>query len=222
MSSFGAVIFDCDGVLVDSEALGLDDNIRFLREHQITWSREELLSELIGIREDDLIEKLEHAYRAANAAPLPSNFLRELYDQRSKYFDDLAALPGASDLVRALDIPIAVASSSKTESLTAKLQKTELLDLFAPHVYSADKVARGKPNPDIFLFAAEQLGVAPSACLVIEDSINGVSAARRAGMDVWGFTGGSHVFPGHAEQLLEAGADWIADTMDAAREKLRA
>jgi len=91
-----------------------------------------------------------------------------------------------------------------------RLKTTQLWDFFAPHIYSADCVKNGKPDPDIYLYAADKLGTAPSDCLVIEDSTHGVQAGLSAGMTVWGFTGGGHCFAGHGERLSAAGAAWVA------------
>ena len=88
-----------------------------------------------------------------------------------------------------------------------------LYDALAPHIFSATQVARGKPAPDLFLFAAERMGASPSRCVVIEDSVPGVSGARTAGMAVLGFHGGSHCLPGHAEKLRAAGANVTFDDM---------
>jgi beta-phosphoglucomutase-like phosphatase (HAD superfamily) len=88
----------------------------------------------------------------------------------------------------------------------SKLERTGLYDIAAPHVYSADLVNHGKPAPDIFLYTAGKIGVAPERCLVIEDSANGVKAALAAGMSVWGFLGGGHCYDGHDVHLSEAGA----------------
>jgi HAD superfamily hydrolase (TIGR01509 family) len=101
---------------------------------------------------------------------------------------------------------IAIASSSRAHFLESKLKRMGLYELAAPHVYSADLVAAGKPAPDIFLYAAEKIGAAPAGCLVLEDSVNGVRAGVAAGMAVWGFTGGGHCYVGYGERLAEAGA----------------
>ncbi|MEK7266175.1 MAG: HAD-IA family hydrolase, partial [Pseudomonadota bacterium] len=101
---------------------------------------------------------------------------------------------------------IAVASSSRAHFLKGKLERMGLYDLAAPHVYSADLVAHGKPAPDIFIYAAEQIGAFPARCLVLEDSVNGVKAGLAAGMTVWGFTGGGHCYEGYGARLAEAGA----------------
>jgi beta-phosphoglucomutase-like phosphatase (HAD superfamily) len=104
-------------------------------------------------------------------------------------------------------LPKAVASSSTRDALGEKLRLTQMWELFAPHVYSADHVVHAKPAPDLFLHAADALRVAPAACLVLEDSTNGVAAARAAGMRVWGFTGGGHMDDTSGARLLSAGAE---------------
>jgi beta-phosphoglucomutase-like phosphatase (HAD superfamily) len=110
-----------------------------------------------------------------------------------------------------------VASSSDEEALFRKLAKVGLDSLFDPHIYSADRVAHGKPHPDIFLHAADRLGVDPARSLAIEDSVNGVTAARAAGMTVWGFTGGGHLDHRADEGLLGAGAVRVVTSWDEAR-----
>ena len=95
--------------------------------------------------------------------------------------------------------------SSARERLRHSLTLTGLLRWFEPHVFSATQVERGKPAPDLFLFAAQRLGAVPEDCIVVEDSIPGVEAAVAAGMPVVGFCGGGHCPEGHAERLSEAG-----------------
>lgn len=102
-----------------------------------------------------------------------------------------------------------MASSSPRAELLEKLERTGLRQTFDPHIYSAEQVERGKPAPDVFLFAAAQLAAPPLDCVVIEDSVNGVLAARAAGMRVWGFIGGSHADAAMGRRLAEAGADSI-------------
>ena len=106
-----------------------------------------------------------------------------------------------------------MASSGTPEKIRHGLTCAGLFDILAPHIFSAGQVKRGKPAPDLFLFAAEQMKVAPSQCIVIEDSVPGVTGARAAGMTVLGFHGGSHCGPGHAEMLRIAGAAVTFDDM---------
>lgn len=212
---FDAVIFDCDGVLVDSEALGLDDSAAYLRGHGFDWTPADLVRLFTGYRDDVFSQKLSSAYRALHQAGPPDGFFEGLVHQRRKNKDKLKTVEGAAAAISALTLPFAVASSSRTEFLEGKLKRVGLWPMLEPHVYSADLVASGKPAPDIFLYAAEKLGTPPAKCLVIEDSANGVKAGIAAGMHVWGFTGGGHCFEGHGESLLDAGASWIAKNFPA-------
>jgi HAD superfamily hydrolase (TIGR01509 family) len=120
--------------------------------------------------------------------------------------EKLAAIAGIEAVVERLGLPRAVASSSSEDHLAYKLRKTGLWEHFAPHIYSADHVAHAKPAPDLFLHAAARLGVAPRDCLVIEDSVNGVTAGLAAGMRVWGFAGGGHMDDAARARLTAAGA----------------
>ncbi|MBV8168546.1 MAG: HAD-IA family hydrolase, partial [Alphaproteobacteria bacterium] len=114
---------------------------------------------------------------------------------------------GIHDVLDALgDCPKGVASSSSPDWLARHLGQAELWHRFVPHVYSVAQVTRGKPAPDLFLFAAARLGIAPARCLVVEDSVAGVQAAVAAGMTAFGFCGGGHCGSGHARRLEAAGA----------------
>lgn len=208
-----AIIFDCDGVLVDSEIVGLEETVKFMAGHGFTWSGADIIRLFTGMRQDKLVEGLHAEYtRILGRTPSDAEIgviFQGLVDARRNNRHTMKAVPGTGEMVEAvlrLDFAMAVASSSKTEFLEDKLKRYDLWDCFAPHVYSADRVAHGKPEPDIFLYTAEQLNIAPEHCLVIEDSANGVAAGVAAGMPVWGFTGGGHCFGGHDKGLLAAGA----------------
>jgi beta-phosphoglucomutase-like phosphatase (HAD superfamily) len=130
----------------------------------------------------------------------------------------LTEVPGAAAAVAGTLLLKAVASSSTREGLERKLRQVGLWEHFDPHVYSADHVLHAKPAPDLFLHAAKALGVAPHECLVLEDSVNGVTAARAAGMRVWGFLGGGHSHDRLGARLTVAGAErLVQDWPQAAR-----
>ena len=212
-----AVLFDCDGVLVDSEVVGLEGSARFLAERGFDWGPEDLIRRFTGMRQDRFADALTAAYeevlgRAPDAAEAEA-LMAGLIEARRAERDTMTLVPGAETSVRAaLDagLRVAVASSSASIYLHDKVDRFGLRPLFGEAVYSADLVAHGKPAPDIFLHAAAALGVAPHACLVIEDSRHGVTAGRAADMTVWGFTGGGHCLADHADALSGAGAAWIA------------
>lgn len=209
-----AVIFDCDGVLVDSEVLALEVEVVLLAEIGLTYDPAEYRRRFLGMHDHAFYEALDADYRALTGRPLPGGFLERTHEQRlTACRERLCEVSGAAAAVAALATPKAVASSSGSEFLREKLALAGLLEAFDPHVYSADRVGRGKPHPDIFLYAAERLGADPAACIAIEDSVNGVLSARTAGMEVWGFTGGGHMDDEAARRLTEAGAarlvaDW--------------
>ena len=208
---FDAVIFDCDGVLVDSEILGLDASTAYLREHGFDWTAADLVNLFTGFRDDVFAEKLSSAYFEIHNKSPDDAFFAGLIETRRSRRHLLQTVPGVQQAIKNIGLKKAIASSSRTQFLEGKLKRTGLYDLFAPHIYSADKVKHGKPAPDIFEFAAKKIKAAAESCLVIEDSENGVKAARAAGMEVWGFVGGGHCFPGHDERLAAAGASRIID-----------
>ena len=212
---FDAVIFDCDGVLVDSEALGLEESAAYLRAHGFGWTAADLITRFTGYRTDVFARLLTEGYQQIHGRAPDSAFFEGLIDIRRSRRHLLQPIRDADRALTQTDLPVAVASSSHTEFLDGKLKRTGLYDLAAPHVYSADLVPHGKPAPDIFLYAAEKLGAAPERCLVVEDSVNGVRAGVAAGMTVWGFLGGGHVFDGHSARLEEAGAAATVDDFNA-------
>ncbi len=214
VADYAAVIFDCDGVLVDSEILGLGDSASYLHAHGFKWSPADLVRLFTGLRDDVFFERLSEEYRTINGCEPKATFFDGLLAVRRSRRDELLPVPGAAEALAALALPIAVASSSRTQFLVSKLKRTGLYRFFDPHIYSADRVADGKPAPDIFLYTAEKIAADPGQCLVIEDSENGVLAGRAAGMTVWGFVGGGHCFDGHGERLVESGAHAVMGSFE--------
>jgi HAD superfamily hydrolase (TIGR01509 family) len=209
---FEAVIFDCDGVLVDSEALAIRGERMALQELGLHYSPGDYVRRFVGLHDSAFFDALRSDYLGAHGAPAPADFEELVLAGRRREMHALVAIDGAAAAMRAAKDAfgaIAVASSSRATHLDGKLRRTSLYDLVAPHIYSADLVPHGKPAPDIFLHTADRLGIAPARCLVLEDSVHGVKAGRAAGMKVWGFTGGGHCLDGWAERLIEAGASRI-------------
>jgi HAD superfamily hydrolase (TIGR01509 family) len=211
-----AVIFDCDGVLVNTETLVIDIELKAMAELGVTYKRDAFISKYLGSSEDDFEAGLNADHRSVHGAGLPAGFFAALERRRVAALEaNVAAIEGALAFAASLTGPRAVASSSRTPVLKMKLEKTGFAPLFGAHVHGGDDVAKAKPAPDLFLRAAAHLGADPARCLVIEDSVFGVTAARRAGMDVWGFTGGGHCPPGHGETLQAAGAEAVFEHFDA-------
>ena len=205
------LIFDCDGVLIDSEMLACRVVAEELAEHGILLAGDEIAERFAGVTDQEMAAILA----AETGRHLPDNFPLRVADRAMTLFEqELEAMPGVSALLSKLPGPRCVASNSMEHRLRQSLHCTGLMPFFAGNaVFSSEAVARGKPAPDLHLHAAETMGFIPADCLVIEDSVTGVTAARTAGMAVIGFTGASHAGPGHGDALREAGADRIVGTM---------
>lgn len=200
------IIFDCDGVLVDSEILSNAIDAELMRSSGWQITAEEIIRDHIGQPKAVIWEQIA----AKRGAPWPEGLLEQADQQLlSRMETELQPVTGIRQALDRLTTRKAVASSSALPKLRRSLEICGLIGFFEPHVYSASQVARGKPFPDVFLFAARECGVDPSDCLVLEDSVAGVTAARAAGMRVAGFTGGRHSFPGHADKLRAAGATHV-------------
>ena len=207
-----AIIFDCDGVLVDSEVIAIAVEREHLSGWGLVYDTETYLSRFVGLHNRDYHAALRQDAKDRRI-DLPSDFPAIIQSAIWTRFEtELTAIEGARDLAEAFNGPVAVASSSEQDKLHRKLEITGLAPLFGAHVYSSDRVEHGKPAPDLFLYAAGKLGVEPASCLVIEDSENGVRAGLAAGMRVCGFTGGGHADAGLADRLKAAGAPQVAGT----------
>ncbi|MCJ2070541.1 HAD family hydrolase [Methylobacterium sp. J-030] len=200
----GLVIFDCDGVLVDSEPLSLACLTAGLTRIGVPIDLATVRARFTGTSMPSIMAHIARDY----GVTAPPDFVEAVKAETLALFDaELRAMRGVAEAVAALGLPTCVASSSDPVRLRHSLTLTGLLPLFGAHVFSSTQVQRGKPDPDLFLFAAERMGVPPEACLVVEDSVPGVTAARSAGMRVAGFTGGGHW--GHdpaGTDLVRAGA----------------
>lgn len=205
------LIFDCDGVLVDSEMIASENLAAHLRDHGVDMSAVQCRRRFTGYSLDKMMAEL-----IADGARLPKDFLSTLRQRNIITFArNLKPLPGIISFLKESAFPRCVASSGITEKIRANLQTTGLLGFFQEAIFSADMVAHAKPAPDLFLLAARQMSADPGRCLVIEDSALGVEATISAGMRVFGFSGGSHCGPDYPEMLQEAGAPVVfADMAD--------
>jgi HAD superfamily hydrolase (TIGR01509 family) len=173
----------------------------------------------MGLSYQAFHDRIDDDARLRLGRPISAAIREELAARlRQTMIARLTQVPGAGAAVAGTVLLKAVASSSTREGLERKLKQVGLWDSFAPHVYSADHVTHAKPAPDLFLHAAQQLAVRPDECLVLEDSVNGVIAARAAGMRVWGFLGGGHVHDRLGAHLVAAGAErLVQDWQEAAK-----
>ena len=202
------VIFDCDGVLVDSEIIAARIEAELITLAGYEISAEELAETYAGLAFKDILMRVEEKSRIPFQASLIDR-AEELVDRKLR--SDVRIIDGAREAVAAVTVPRAVCSNSRTERVEFMLEKVRLLPFFAGRIFSGLDIPskKTKPAPDVFLYAAEKLGADPKNSFVIEDSVHGVTGARAAGMRVIGFTGAGHSYPGHADALTEAGAETV-------------
>ncbi|WP_019906509.1 HAD family hydrolase [Methylobacterium sp. 77] len=201
------VIFDCDGVLVDSEPLSLGTLTAGLNRIGVAIDVDTVRERFAGTSMTSIMGHIARDYGIV----APEGFVEAVKAETLRAFDrDLHAMEGIIPAVEALALPSCVASSSDPTRLAHSLGLTGLLPLFEGRIFSATMVSRGKPAPDLFLFAAAEMGFAPGRCLVVEDSVPGVTAARAAGMRVLGFVGGGHWrHDPTGSDLIAAGAERV-------------
>ncbi|WP_064694977.1 HAD family hydrolase [Rhizobium aegyptiacum] len=205
------VIFDCDGVLIDSETLASRIDAEELTRIGYPTSYSDVVLRFTGLSSATMRKLIEEDW----GRPLPGNFDTIVQDRiKESYRTELQAISGIDQLLHQLQLPRCVASSSAPDKLRLGLELTGLWPHFEPHVFSSVMVKVGKPAPDLFLFAAAKMGVEPARCVVVEDSIAGVRAGVAAGMTVIGFTAGGHCLEDHDHRLLSAGAKVVARSAD--------
>ena len=206
--NYKLVIFDCDGVLVDSEAIGNRFISEALTLAGIPISAEGALSKFLGGKLTQIKEDAEKQLGFS----LPANWVDEIYKKQfSEFRKNLKSISGIEDVLDVLErinTPICVGSNGPLNKMEVSLGVTKLKDRFLGRIFSADQVANPKPAPDLYLYCADQMGVRPQHCLVIEDSPRGASAGVAAGMSVFGYTGG-----GDNSALKKVGCTKTFDTM---------
>ena len=211
---FAALLFDFDGVLIESEYIGNKHIADFLTSIGHPTTPEESMANFMGYAGKDFLDRVE----AWIGRALPEDFFaaREAEDARVMA-EGIGEVAGAIAFVRSLptDLPKAVVSSSSTRWISRHLEHIGLSDIFGDHLYSGrEHVERGKPAPDLYLYAADKLGVAIGDCAVIEDSPVGATGAVASGGHVIGLCAGSHCAPDHADRLRAIGVAAVASNFD--------
>ena len=192
------MIFDCDGVLVDSEVIANRVLAAAITEAGVPMTTEESMRTFMGRRWEDSLSRISERL----GRPLPAGFTDAYRDRRDEALEaELEPVAGVAEAIARIDVPRCVASSGTVEKIRFTLGHTGLLELFEGRIFSAHEVEHGKPAPDVFLYAAERMGADPRGCAVVEDSLVGVEAARAAGMTAFGYCG--HL---PAEAMAAAGA----------------
>lgn len=202
------IIFDCDGVVVDSEPIGNRVFRDFLAELGLRFTEREVYERFLGRALADSVSLVEEML----GRRVPPETLRQYERTRNRILsEEVRPVEGIRELLRDLDVPYCIASSGSHDKMRATLGATGLMPLFEGRIFSATDVPRAKPAPDVFLHAAAQMGVAPARAAVVEDTVGGVTAARAAGMTAYGYAGltpaaalaaaGAHATFGHMREL---------------------
>jgi HAD superfamily hydrolase (TIGR01509 family) len=218
MPRFDLIIFDCDGVLIDSEVISTHTLLETLCAHGLDIDIEHVRANYLG----RAMSVVKSDYRQLTGRDLAESFEEDFLNRLfAAYRRELSPMPGIVDLIAGLTGSYCMATSSSVTRATVSLEVTGLLPFFAGKVFCASMVANGKPAPDLFLHAAKSCGAEPSRCLVVEDSEVGLLAGKNAGMTVWRFVGGSH-FNGAAppERAADPGIR-VFDKMEAMAAALR-
>ena len=181
------VIFDCDGVLVDSERIAVRTDVKVLAKLGWVLTEAEIIERFVGLSDTSIKAAIE----AYLGRVLPDDWEAEFQGlYREAFAAELTPVPGVIEALERITLPTCVASSGTHDKIRFTLGLTGLYERFAGRIFTAYEVARGKPAPDLFLYAASRMGVDPGACAVVEDSRYGIEAARAAGMLPFGFIGG--------------------------------
>ena len=213
MAAPGLVIFDCDGVLVDSEPISMAVLVEMIGEAGGRIDEDEAYDRFLGKSLSSICEILSADFGLRMQAIHLEAMRERLY---TRFAQELQPVPGVKDAVEALAMARCVASSSQPERIRLSLTVTGLIEVLGEHIFSSTMVRHGKPAPDLFLHAAEAMKTVPGDCVVIEDSLAGISAARAAGMRVFGFVGASHAMrPSHLSEMRSLEPDLIFDDMKA-------
>lgn len=214
MSRIELVIFDCDGVLVDSEPIGNLVLGASLREASVPVDDETVASLFRGWAMTSVVAWAEREHGRALGAEFLTRFQDHLFRALRH---GIVLMPGAAETLAALRLPVCVASSGEPDKMRLSLGLTGLLGRFDGRLFSATQVPRGKPAPDLFLFASRAMGVEPERAAVVEDSLAGVEAAIAAGMTVFGYAPEAEHDCSHRQQLAAAGAKPLNDLRDLPR-----
>ena len=205
------LICDCDGVLVDSEVIA--DRVMFetLTATFPAIDFAPVVKTAFGQQTSRFLAGLEKQFDIT----LPANFLDTIeHDVERELAASLGPIHGVRDALQRVTLPAAVVSNSRMTRVSASVRRAGLQQIFGERVFSAEQVARPKPYPDVYLFAAQSLGVEAARCLVVEDSVSGLNAARAAGMKTIAFVGASHIPDGYADALRAMGITRIIKQMD--------
>jgi HAD superfamily hydrolase (TIGR01509 family) len=205
------VIFDCDGVLVDSECLSAQVLVQTFAEIGVTIDRSFVFRHFLGHSFSSVAAKFARLHGTNVSDSFEADYRISLL---RRFASELKPMPGIENVMDSLAVPFCVATGSSPLRVSKSLELAHLSSRVAGRVFTTSMVARGKPAPDVFLYVAEEMKVPPAECLVVEDSATGIEAANAAGMVVWQFAGGCHYRNGYLEGTPSLLVDRVFDRMD--------
>jgi len=218
MSPIKHLIFDCDGVLIDSEYLAVQVMLRMLKPFGYVSDFRQFSNRFTGMLDTEILKHIQKEHSIA----FPKDFYRQVELERDRAFaEDLSPIAGMPQLVRALPIRKSVVSNSHVAHVVKALDLCELSPQFEDRIYSSEHVQHPKPHPDVYEFALKAQNLSATEVVVVEDSLTGVRAARGAGCRVIGFLGGKHISNGHGQQLKDLGADQVASSAEELQDILK-
>ncbi len=221
MAKIELVIFDCDGVLIDSEIISTRVQLEHFKPYGFEVSEEEYSKRFAGLVGSQIKSIIEEEVGRS----LPDDIYEKIdIDTDIALVKDVKALPGINWLLDNFDQPRCICSNSSGSRLEKTLKKAELHNRFKPYIFAAAEVGdkTSKPSPNVFLHAAKTFDVKPENCVVIEDSGHGLEGAKAAGMRTIGYVGGSHTYQGHSEALMDAGAETVVRSLREVKEVIAA
>jgi len=198
-------------VLVDSEIIAAQVLLRLLKPFGYEMNVKLFMQRYAGMKDHDILASISEGHQIV----FPAHFSHQL----EVAIDDslgaeLQAINGVQQALQGIDLPKAVVSNSQLERVQNSLKVAQVTHFFGDRIYTAEMAGKPKPDPQIYRYALEQLGLQPREALVVEDSLTGVTAAHEAGLKVIGFVGASHIMEGHAEKLMACGASATVETME--------
>jgi HAD superfamily hydrolase (TIGR01509 family) len=204
------IIFDCDGVLIDSEKISMDVDIALLAQNGVDLTEAEIHHRFVGTTFEAMVMELESEYKKTLPPDLSARKDGMMLDL---YRRDLKPVPGVVSMLRKLALPKSIGTNGPRVRALEALRMTGLEPFFGDRLTTYEDVKNGKPAPDIFQLAAKRAGFKPAHCLVVEDSITGATSALAAGCIVIGFTGVAHDPMAKAKELRKLGVSHVIHDM---------